>query len=95
MADLFEGQHDAGLDAFKRWRDAARAAAKAQFEKWLSGGVSRRADHLRAELMQHPHVDATLVNGWIREAERAGRMTRTGETDATRMWHPVADSRND
>lgn len=95
MADLFKGQHDAGLDAFKRWRDAARAEARAQFEAWLSGGHPRRADHLRAELMQHPHVDATLVNGWVREAEKAGRMMRMGETDATRMWHPVADPKRD
>ena len=90
MADLFKGQHDAGLDAFKQWRDAARAEARAQFEEWLSVGSARRADHLRAELMQHPHTDATLVNSWAREAEKAGRMTRSGETDSTRMWHPIA-----
>lgn len=89
MADLFKGQHDAGLDAFKRWRDAARSAARAQFNNWLSDGVSQRAAHLRAELMQHPHVTATLVNGWAKEAEKAGRMTRAGETDATRIWHPI------
>lgn len=89
MADLFKNQHDAGLDAFKRWRDAARAEARAQFEEWLSGSVSRRADHLRAELMQHPHVDATLVNGWVREAEKAGYMTHSGETNSTKMWHPI------
>jgi three-Cys-motif partner protein len=90
MGDLFKGQDDAGLDAFKRWRDAAHAEAKVQFGEWLSSGIPRRADHLRAELMQHPHVDATLVNGWVREAEKAGRMTRSGETDSTRMWHPIA-----
>lgn len=90
MADLFKGQHDAGLDAFKRWRDAARAAARAQFDSWLADGVPQLAAHLRAELMQHPYVTATLVNGWAKEAEKAGRMTRSGETDATRMWHPIA-----
>lgn len=90
MADLFKGQDDAGLDAFKRWRDAAQAEARAQFEAWLSSGVSRRADHLRAELMQHPHVDAVLVNTWVREAKKAGRMTCSGDTDSTRRWHPSA-----
>lgn len=89
MVDLFKGQDDAGLEAFKRWRDAARAEAKAEFEAWLSDGAARRVDHFRAELMQHPHVDASLVNGWARDAEKAGRLNQTGETDAKRMWHPV------
>ncbi|NMJ40794.1 three-Cys-motif partner protein TcmP [Roseomonas sp. JC162] len=89
MGDLFQGQQDAGLDAFRRWQDAAHAAAKAQFDDWLSGGIPRRADHLRAELMQHPYVTATLVNGWVKEAEKAGRMTRSGETASTSIWHPL------
>lgn len=95
MADLFRDQHDAGFDAFKRWRDSAHAKAKAQLGEWLSSGVSRRADHLRAELMQHPHVDATLVNGWVREAEKAGHMTCSGKTDSTKMWHPTATVMHD
>lgn len=90
MADLFKGQQDAGYEPFKRWRDAAHLAAKAKFEEWLASGVSRRANDLRADLMQHPHfhVDATLINGWAREAVKAGRMTRTGETATAMVWHP-------
>jgi len=89
MLDLFKEQDDAGLDAFERWRDTARVAAKAQFEEWLSGGMPRGAEHLRAELMQHPHVDSALVNGWAREAEKAGRMTRTTEDGSRTFWHPI------
>lgn len=92
MADLFKGQSDAGLDAFKRWRDAARASARAKFEQWLSGDASCRADRFRAELMQHPHVDATLVNEWVRDAEKAGRMTQSGNAGSTKMWHPSASA---
>jgi three-Cys-motif partner protein len=88
MFDLFKEQDDAGLDAFKRWRDASRAAARVQFDEWLSSGVPRRAEHFRAELMQHPHVDATLVNSWAREAEKAGRMTRVLEDGSKTFWHP-------
>ncbi len=90
MADLFQGQDDAGLNAFKRWRDAAHAEARAQFEAWLLSGIARRADHLSAELMQHPHVDKTAVNKWAREAEKTGRMSRSADRNSSVMWYPVS-----
>lgn len=88
MSDLFLGQDGNNLAAFRRWSDAAHAEARAEFEKWLSEGKARRADHLRAELMQFPYVDAAVVNRWARDAVKSGHMTLTGETDSTRFWNP-------
>ncbi len=93
MADLFKGQQDAGYEAaFRRWLDASHRAAKAQFEAWLASGASRRANELRAELLEHPHVDATLVNSWARDALKAGRMTQSGTSPATTVWQPSANA---
>jgi three-Cys-motif partner protein len=88
MPDLFQGERNAGLDAFKRWRDAARKAARQQFDEWLAGGTSSRASHLQADLMQHRHVTKNLINGWVKEAIKSGQMTESGESKSSLVWHP-------
>lgn len=92
-ADLFLGQDGSTLNAFNRYREAGHARAKAAFEKWLSTGTPRRDDHVRAELMQFPHVDAPLVNGWAREAIKYGRMTKSGESASAVTWHPISGAK--
>jgi three-Cys-motif partner protein len=91
IQDLFRQAGGETFAAFSTWRDDARAKAKAEFEGWLKTGRSDRASHRRAVLMQHPHVDAALVNGWMREATKTGLLRREVH-GSDEVWTPlVAD----
>jgi hypothetical protein len=89
--DLFRQGGDESFATFSMWRDDARAKAKAEFERWLKTGSSDRASHRRAVLMQHPHVDAALVNSWMREATKTSLLRREVH-GSDEVWTPlVAD----
>lgn len=57
----------------------------------------------RALLMQHPYVDLPLVNGWAKEAMKAGRLAPVRMTERNAVWSPrlpsagagVADKRQE
>ena len=85
---MFRQTGDEAFAAFSMWRDDAHARAKAEFEGWLRTGKSDRASHGRVVLMQHPYVDAALVNGWMREATKAGLLRRDGQ-GSDEVWTPI------
>jgi three-Cys-motif partner protein len=91
--DMFLGQDGTTLGAFNHYRSAGHAQAKAAFEEWLSAGIPRRADQLRAELMEFPLVDRRLVNGWVKDANQAGRIITSGGTGPALMWHPTGNAK--
>ncbi|NOG73373.1 three-Cys-motif partner protein TcmP [Roseicella sp. DB1501] len=86
--DLLSGLDDNGLGAFTRWRDASRAKARAEWDAWLAEGRPMAASHRRALLFEYPYVDLPLVNGWAREAMKAGRLAPVKMSDRDAVWTP-------
>lgn len=76
--DLFMGMEDPNLGVFRGWVEAARGAAKREFEQWLASGIRRRQSDAAALFMQHPHVELKTVEGWFVAAEKAGQLKREG-----------------
>lgn len=88
--DLFrEAEDDGSVAAFETWRNEAQALARAEFEGWLRTGRARRASAWRATLLQHPPVDAALVNRWMRDAVKKGLMRRE-VVGSDELWTPQA-----
>lgn len=81
--DLFVGVENPNLGVFRIWADAARGAAKREFEQWLASGIRRRRSDAAALLMQYPHVDLKTVVEWFDAAEKAGQLKREGTSSAT------------
>lgn len=86
--DLFrEAEEDGSVAAFEVWRSEAQARARAEFDTWLRTGGAKRASVWRALLLQHPHVDAPLVNRWMRDAAKNGRLRRE-PYGSDELWTP-------
>jgi three-Cys-motif partner protein len=86
--DLFrETKDDGSVAAFGEWQGEARARAKAEFDTWLHGGAAVRASIWRATLLQHPFVDAPLVNAWVRDATKKGLLLRE-RVGPDEVWTP-------
>lgn len=64
---------------YRAWRGEAQAHAKAEFDGWLRIGRATRASARRAILMQHFHMDAPLVNRWMRDVVTRGML----------LWEPT------
>ena len=88
VSDLFrESKDDGSVAAFKAWQGEAQAKAKAEFDEWLRNGAATRASGWRANLLQHPFVDAPLVNTWVRDAVKKGLLRRES-LGSDEVWTP-------
>lgn len=86
--DLFrEVEDDGSVAAFGAWRAEAQGRAKAEFNTWLHGGGATLAFIRRAVLLQHPYVDAPLVNSWVRDAVKKGLLRREPR-GSDEVWIP-------
>ena len=87
--DLFrETRYDGSVAAFQKWRAASQSKARTEFNDWVGRGGAAQASVWRATLMQHPYVDAPLVNQWMREAVKAGRLRRE-KLGSDEVWTPM------
>ncbi len=90
VSDLFrEAADDGSIAAFTAWKAEGQARAKAEFDDWLITGSARGASEWRATLMQHPYVDAPLVNRWMRTALKEG-LLRRDQSKSGETWTPLS-----